>query len=229
MGSETQMNGGTSEISEISDVECKGKKKRTIQSPQLYKRMSAASVRSIPCFYFNCNYSYKRPGSTIVEISDRPLILSDKFDGFIIRSCKKHHDRWKSMELPINSNNYNNNICEICRGLNCIDESRYTIEYYNNDQSNKFLLCRPCAERQTKCLGLIDVEQTLSPSDLPPDDRRMKKMLKKKRKLAKSKIESSSENSSPTFQVNEIQLEYNTRCKYFYNLPVTSLLINIKK
>jgi hypothetical protein len=41
----------------------------------------ALSVRSMPCFYIGCTYSYKRPGSTIIEISDRALPLSDKFGG----------------------------------------------------------------------------------------------------------------------------------------------------
>ncbi len=46
--------------------------------------------------------------------------------------------------------------CEICRGLNCIDE-KYSVETHTNAQNMSFLLCRPCAERQAKTLGLANV------------------------------------------------------------------------
>jgi hypothetical protein len=31
------------------------------------------SVRSIPCFFVGCTYSYKRPGSAIVEVSGKNM------------------------------------------------------------------------------------------------------------------------------------------------------------
>jgi len=136
------------------NVRKKKKKMKKEHSPQLYKRVTANSVRSIPCFYFNCTYSYKRPGSTIIEISDRPLLLSSKFDGYVIRSCKKHHDKWKSMEkLGIRS-------CEICCGINLEESERSHVQVYTNDKKIDFILCRPCAERQSLTLRL-SIELTL--------------------------------------------------------------------
>lgn len=126
--------------------EKKGKKRRE-RTKVVTIASNTLSVRSIPCFFKNCTYSYKRPGSSIVEISDRPLLLPKKFDGFTIRSCKKHHDKWKARDRS-------GTHCEVCRGLNA--ERAETFYNYVNLKNQTFVLCAYCAEKQGLMLQLLD-------------------------------------------------------------------------
>eukprot|EP01119_Soliformovum_irregulare_P022525 TRINITY_DN7734_c0_g1_i1.p1 TRINITY_DN7734_c0_g1~~TRINITY_DN7734_c0_g1_i1.p1 ORF type:complete len:905 (-),score=305.36 TRINITY_DN7734_c0_g1_i1:48-2762(-) len=104
-----------------------------------------ASTRTLPCFYHDCNYSVKRPGS-IIELSDRPLLLPKKFDGSLIPSCKKHQDKRRIRE--------NEASCEICKGLNC-PELHPTLSKYANEKGNQFVLCDYCFQRHSLALQLL--------------------------------------------------------------------------
>lgn len=121
---------------------------------------SALSVRSIPCFFSSCNYSYKRPGSSIVEISDRPLVLPKKFDGYTIRSCKKHHDKWKGKEKK--------GPCDVCRGLNASGDV-HDSQNYVNAKGTVFKLCAFCFGRQESMLELLPQAHPVIPSSSVSD------------------------------------------------------------
>jgi len=109
------------------------------------------SVRRVPCYYARCTHSYRRPNSAIVEFSDRPLVLPEKFRGAAVRSCKKHHDWWKAMkEIP--------GSCEICRGLNYEEQPTPDIREYKNAKNFSFNLCRVCAQKQALALGLVGLK-----------------------------------------------------------------------
>eukprot|EP01117_Protostelium_nocturnum_P006155 TRINITY_DN2217_c1_g1_i1.p1 TRINITY_DN2217_c1_g1~~TRINITY_DN2217_c1_g1_i1.p1 ORF type:complete len:355 (-),score=150.10 TRINITY_DN2217_c1_g1_i1:92-1156(-) len=113
---------------------------------------SVSSVRRVPCFYSRCTHSYRRPNSNIVEFSDRPLILTEKYSGYTIRSCKKHHDWWRNAK--------ERGTCEICRGLNDQDNPAKT---HTNRANTSFHICNVCALRQCDVLGLPDVDKSLNP------------------------------------------------------------------
>jgi len=106
---------------------------------------SINSVRSIPCFFRHCNFSYKRPNSNITEQSDRPLPLPDKFGSFTVRSCKKHCDQWKKMKAD-------GMTCEVCRGLNI--EEGDMLQTYANVFMKNFYLCDHCSTAQATALQL---------------------------------------------------------------------------
>jgi len=122
------------------------RRRRHVQRKSVDAGSPLFSVRSIPCFHANCTYSYKRPGSNIVEVSDRPVILPAKFDGYTIRSCKKHHDHWRALESV--------NCCEVCRGLNNAEAGFQSPRTYVNDRNMKFLLCLYRAEKQATMLAI---------------------------------------------------------------------------
>jgi len=105
------------------------------------------SVKKIPCFVIGCGHAYYRPGSSIVERSDRMLALNSKYEGTIIRTCKKHHEIWK--RLPQTSN-----ACEICRGLNCEKNDFFQRQEQNNDNGIKFNICDKCCKRQSLVLNI---------------------------------------------------------------------------
>jgi hypothetical protein len=128
-----------------------GKRKRKSEDneekEEYRARSQHQSVRRIPCFFVDCTHSYRRPNSDVIEYSDRPLVLTGQYDGYVIRSCKKHHDWWRTSK----SDKDNTEMCEICRGLN---ESDGKMERYENRIGRHFHVCRPCANRQANVLGL---------------------------------------------------------------------------
>jgi len=141
-------------------METVAKKKRGNSSGKRGRSgLKGLSVRSIPCFYSGCIYNYKRPGSSVMELSDRPLHLPAKYKHFKIRTCKKHQDKWKHIERSPG-------LCEICRGLNSRDgiASKYT-----NPESVSFILCLPCAWRQHDILG-IEPPSNMEYINSPPPD-----------------------------------------------------------
>ncbi|PRP89732.1 hypothetical protein PROFUN_00074 [Planoprotostelium fungivorum] len=127
---------------------------------------SSMSVRRVPCFYAACTHSYRRPNSSIVEFSDRPLVLSEKYNGYTIRSCKKHHDWWRNAnaadlrtrDFP---NNKNKAACEICRGLN---DSVGPLRSYTNKRNLTFNICGTCGYRQADVLGIVVSKDNAAPS-----------------------------------------------------------------
>eukprot|EP01117_Protostelium_nocturnum_P017221 TRINITY_DN6982_c0_g1_i1.p1 TRINITY_DN6982_c0_g1~~TRINITY_DN6982_c0_g1_i1.p1 ORF type:complete len:754 (-),score=274.35 TRINITY_DN6982_c0_g1_i1:283-2544(-) len=117
--------------------------------------VSPNGIRSIPCFHDQCTYSYQRMHSEFTELSDRPLLLPSKFEGYHIRACKKHADVWKQ----------SNGLCEVCRGLNSSPSE--ALKEYNNGFL-QFLLCKSCSKRQSRMLGLKEednIESRVSDTD----------------------------------------------------------------
>jgi len=106
------------------------------------------SVKKIPCFFAKCTHAYHRPGSSIVERSDRMLVLDSKYDGYTLRTCKKHHEVWKKLA------SHSRSTCEICRGLNCNDENRFQKKDHSNTEGSTFRICDTCASRQSIVLKL---------------------------------------------------------------------------
>jgi len=100
-------------------------------------------VRTIPCFFNQCGWSYTRAGSDVVELSDRPLPLLPKYRGYLIRCCKKHFEQWKTIEGWD---------CEVCKGMNCVQSE--TSQDYNNKKGISFNLCKSCSIRQEQILLL---------------------------------------------------------------------------
>jgi len=105
------------------------------------------SVKKIPCFVSGCTHAYHRPGSSIIERSDRMLQLHPEYEDYLIRSCKKHHEVWKKLSSQAE------NTCEICRGLNCRDEV-FQKRVHSNSDSKIFRICDNCAKRQSVVLKL---------------------------------------------------------------------------
>jgi len=120
------------------------------------------SVRRVPCFFASCTHSYRRPNSNIVEFSDRPLVLQDKYNGYTIRSCKKHHDWWRNAKDSTPGDGRKERPkgpCEICRGLN---ESISPVKMYSNRRGMQFFICGTCAYRQADVLS-IQVSKDCAP------------------------------------------------------------------
>jgi len=117
---------------------------------------ASMSVRRVPCFFASCTHSYRRPNSTIVEFSDRPLVLEDNYNGYTIRSCKKHHDWWRNAQEK--------ETCEICRGLN---QSIGGLTTYKNKRNVSFHVCGTCAYRQAGVLGINGPKDQAAPATEP--------------------------------------------------------------
>jgi len=106
------------------------------------------SVKKIPCFVSGCTHAYHRPGSSVIERSDRMLVLGNAYDGFTIRTCKKHHEIWKRLTSQAG------NTCEICRGLNCNKEDLFQKKNFASTEGKNFCICDKCARRQSVVLKL---------------------------------------------------------------------------
>jgi len=179
------------EMTQEDDSKTKKKKQERRGRPPLIPfnsdvPQSPISVRSIPCFYHLCKYSYKRPGSTILEISDRPLIVTySKYQGYSIRSCKKHSDHWKVLYDSKET-------CELCRGLN-IDGEDKNIYKFENDNKEKFYLCRNCSTRQSPILKISSEQGKLAGNTREYQNQR----IAVTKKDITTKIKASSAPSSP--------------------------------
>lgn len=107
---------------------------------------SSPHARStLPCFVNGCTYTYRRPDSHVIRHSDRNLNVHHKYDGYVIRSCKRHVDHWLKREDDKTS-------CEICRGLN--KEKVDFNKFYTDRRGLRFFICDVCAVRQAKHLHL---------------------------------------------------------------------------
>ncbi len=111
---------------ETSDSDYEQNRKRKPVRPR------TAGLKSLPCFYRNCRYQYVRNG--YVEKSDRYINVDQNLGH--VRSCKKHKDKWLKMLHSENSKDK----CDLCRGLNALDEEDVVIIH----RGDFFLLCNYC-------------------------------------------------------------------------------------
>ncbi len=102
--------------------------------------------------------------------------------------------------------------CEVCRGVNVLHTPYNNgVSNYTNNDGIEFRLCKPCAERQVKTLGLKDVVTTMDQSansETGKSDDSPKMMLKRRKKqlFKRRKLEASDPPTEEQKDTNQPQL-----------------------